>query len=121
MLQEYLGIRQEPGTFRRFFSDERFHLYVWYTHERGHVVGFQLVVLEAGEPDHALTWEPSKGSVYTGVWTEDEELVVSPSPVLVADGLLPKSELLALFQEASSSLEPELRRLVLQRIEAHGG
>ncbi len=119
MLKEYLGIRQEEGVFRRFFSDEVLHLYVWYTERGGRLTGFQLVILKAGEPSHALTWEQEKGAIYTGVWSEDEELHISPTPILVLDGPIPHSHLLKLFVEASSELEEELRQLILQTIQAY--
>ena len=119
MLEEYLGIRQEPGAYRRFFSDEVFHLYVWYTQQGGELTGFQLVTLKAGEPAHALTWERTKGAVYTGVWTEDEELRISPTPILVPDGPMPQSLLLRLFSEASLGLDDSLRQLIVQTIQAY--
>ncbi len=119
MLQEYLGIRQEPGAFRRFFSDEVFHLYVWYPQKGAEFTGFQLVILKAGEPTHALTWEKAKGSVYTGVWAEDEELRISPTPILVPDGPMPQRHLFKLFSEASVGLEESLRQLILQEIQAY--
>ncbi|NNM53758.1 MAG: hypothetical protein HKM05_03435 [Spirochaetales bacterium] len=119
MLQEYLGIRQEAGAYRRFFSDEAFHLYVWYAQQGGELTGFQLVILRGGEPTHALTWEKAKGAVYTGVWAEDEELRISPTPILVPDGPMPQTHLFKLFSEASVGLEESLRQLVLHEIQAY--
>ena len=120
MLTEFPEVRQEASGYRRFFSDENLQLFFWYGHKGGKVEGFQLILLEKGEPAHAFTWEKTRGSFFTGVWgDDDDELPFDPTPLLVANGKMPKNRILVLFRASSLELDDELRLLVDEKISKH--
>jgi|SRR6478735_5150001 len=110
MLQEFQGVRQEPGAFtrRRWFQDGGMDLIVWYD-AAGAAVGFQLCYEVPGQSERALTWRAQKGFSHARVDGAKNRL----APILVQDGEVPWEWLQAEFTAGADQLEPAVRDLVL--------
>jgi len=122
MLKEKHNIRQiESEGFRRWFFDTEFDLIVWYESESAEgPFGFQLCYDKPGT-ERALTWSDRHGYSHTRV--DDGEVPFSNkmTPVLVADGVFERDDILARFREAAGGLDPSLRSLIESRIEEYPG
>ena len=111
MLREFKQLRQEPGDgSRRWFESDGFDLVVWLD-TGGALAGFQ-ICYDLGQGEHALTWRPSSGCVHHRVDMGDHTPFSNESPVLVADGVVPWSDLLGTFDARCASLEPAIRDAV---------
>jgi hypothetical protein len=102
---------------RQWIVDDYFDLIVWYTTSNA-VHGFQL---SYDKPDweRALTWLSDKGFFHTKVDSGDQTPLANRTPVLVPDGLFPAERVLAEFQRRGRALPPDLRELVVQKIDEY--
>jgi hypothetical protein len=119
VFKEFHHVRQEPVTgHRRWFDDDvlPLELIVWYD-AAGAVEGFQLCY-DLGAGEHALTWRPAGGFSHSLVDTGSTGPFSNRSPVLVADGVVPWSDLSERFAGSSATLEPGLRELIGARLHA---
>ncbi|ORC37816.1 hypothetical protein B4O97_02095 [Marispirochaeta aestuarii] len=118
MLVEIPETRQIPGEgFRRWFSDEKMDLIVWYRREGGALIGFQLCYdkNDREEGEKALTWTEEEGYRLDKVDTgEDRGYTYKEAPVLVKDGVFDSGRIIRDFKEASASLELPLKAFVLE-------
>jgi hypothetical protein len=114
MFREFKHVKQELGTGRRrWFESEHFDLVVW-LNDREDIDGFQ-ICYELGFGEHALTWRPAAGFAHHVV--DQGPVSYHPcTPILVADGKVPWSEVITLFEKHSSSLEPALREFVHEKL-----
>jgi hypothetical protein len=112
MLSEFVNLRQNPTGYRRLFTDAHFDLYLWYDKKGGALTGFQLCYSKEGEP-HALTCR-NNGSCTHEKIDEGESGVLhyKGSPILMRDGEVDRSRLLADFLAAAGELELDIRDLV---------
>jgi hypothetical protein len=121
VLREFRKVRQDPGTYRRLFTDEYFDLYLWYRWRWGRLRGFQLVYDKDGSC-HALTWTRRGGYRHESV--DDGEGGggggYKPSPILVPDGSVDCIALADRFLQASSYLSRRLRALMHRVILQYG-
>ncbi len=116
MLKEYKEVRQHEEGFRRYFFDEYFDLYFWYDRRGGNPRGFQLVYDKYDDP-HSLTWTREEGFRHNRVDEgEDKPGSMKMTPILVPDGLFDGDRVRRRFWEASASLDPSLRELVLSGV-----
>ena len=115
-MHEFIGLKQHPEGFRRLFTDDYFDLYIWYAAEGGEIVGFQLVY-DKEKKERALTWRSQGGYAHDGIDEGQRQSHTSMSPVLVADGVFAKDEVMARFRLASQGMEEGLRRFILEHIE----
>ncbi|OHD60963.1 MAG: hypothetical protein A2014_03075 [Spirochaetes bacterium GWF1_49_6] len=117
MMKEMKHVRQIPGEgHRRWFTDEYFDLYVWYDKEHDNdPVGFQLCYGKI-ETDHALTWKLKSGFSHDGVDTGENSAAANRSPVLVADGLFPKTATLREFDERSHDIDKHVKKFVHKKL-----
>ncbi len=117
MLQEFSRLRQEPNGYRRLFENEQFNLYIWYTARDGKILGFQLVYF-SGEEQKAMTWTQDEGYSHNTVDGWDSSYF-NKTPLLVADGQFAKAHILAEMKADLLNLEPEISRLVLEKIQQY--
>ena len=125
MLVEYRNVRQVSGEgFRRWFSDDYFDLIVWYEGTRcSHrdISGFQLCYDRSGY-ERALTWQRGRGFSHEKVDTgEGGRLGLKSTPILVADGVFDACAIAERFREASRGMDPQIVKLVLDRVAAYPG
>lgn len=119
MLVEYKNVRQEPGKgLRRWFEGNLFELVVWYRPDRT-VEGFQILYRHKGR-ERALTWREGGGFSHSRVDNGTESPLKNLTPILLPNGSIPWPDVLREFDESSGTLEPDLRALVRQRLEAQG-
>lgn len=118
MLREIRNLKQESGPGRRrWFESDGFELVVWLD-SAGACEGFQLCY-DLGRGEHALTWRPSGGFSHNSIDQGDSfDGGGKMSPILVADGVIPWSEIGRLFGERGNGLDAELRELVGTRLAA---
>lgn len=117
MLREVKNLRQERGPGRRrWFQSDGFELVVWLS-RGGEVTGFQ-ICYNLGGNERALTWRPRSGFVHSVVDGGDDSPLKNLTPVLQPDGRVPWAELIARFEERGVALEPDLHRLVRDRLAA---
>ena len=115
MFREFQGVRQEPGSRRRWFESPDLDLVVWYA-EDGGVVGFQLIY---GTPQEqrALTWRLGSAFLHQAVDAGDR-LLGKLSPVLIKCEEPPPPDLAVRFAAQSGSLETDLAEFVGARLRA---
>jgi hypothetical protein len=118
VLREIRNLRQEPGAGRRrWFESDGFELVLWFD-AIGQCEGFQ-VCYDLGRGEHALTWRPAGGFSHNSVDQGDSPYGgAKQTPILVADGMIPWSEIGRLFGERGNGLDAELRELVGTRLAA---
>jgi len=119
MLREFRNVRQDPGTYRRLFTDEYFDLYLWYRWRWGRLRGFQLVYDKDGSC-HALTWTRREGYRHEAVDDGDSGGGDRRTPILVPDGSVDCIALADRFLQASSYLSRRLRAFVHRVILQYG-
>lgn len=117
-MREFMNVRQVPGGYRRFFTDDSFDLYVWYGDDQTSVLGFQLVYNKEGE-EKALTWDRTEGFLHSGVETGDDDWY-KPTPILVLDGLFDWEAVYRRFEETSTDIDAGVKRFVLDKIREYG-
>ena len=117
MLIESKQVRQISGEAkRRWFTADDLELIVW-TEQDETIVGFQLCYETDGK-SKALTWDLSSGFLHSGVDDGDVRSGrYKQTPILVANGHFPKSEILALFSSQSEGLPEEFARFVRAKLE----
>lgn len=114
MLQEFPN-RQPEG--RRWFGDDFFDLIVWFD-PQGVIVGFQLCY-DVSVDEHALTWHEKTGFGHQRVDDGEFHRPFKATPILVADGPFDSAAIWRLFKERSSSIDEQVARFVLGKIEAY--
>ncbi len=119
MLKEVKNARQIPGeSSRRWFFDDTFDLIVWYDPENT-IIGFQLCY-DKGLDERALTWLQGKGFTYNRV--DDGEGAgarFKMTPTLDPDGTFEKDDVLALFQDESQRVDPDIVETVTEMIKMY--
>jgi hypothetical protein len=113
MLTEIRETRQIPGEgYRRWFTDERMDLIVWYTHEKGKIIGFQLCY-DKEEDEKALTWTRESGFTHERVDDGgDRGYSHKGTPLLLPDGEFRSDRVLRDFTLLAEEIEEPLRRFV---------
>lgn len=115
MLREFPHVRQTAEGFRRLFCDDQFDLYVWYQAPGGPWIGFQVVYYE-DEAQKALTWTKDEGYRLNSVDGWDSSRF-NLTPLLVPDGTLRAQALLDRLVPQMAEVDPEVRDLVVGRIQ----
>jgi hypothetical protein len=120
MLSEVPHPRQIAGEgYRRWFTDGYFDLIVWYERAGGSVTGFQLCYDKPGT-ERALTWRAGRGYLHERVDDGEGPGAFKMSPVLLPDGLFDSRSISERFDRAAGGVDPEIRKLVLDRLGAYG-
>ncbi len=116
MFREIRDCAQKKNeSFRRWFEDDYFDLIVWYEPDRKTLRDFQLCYDRFGN-EHALSWHRLYGFAHDRVKAESR--MYTGTPVLVANGPFPVERIRQFFGSSSGSLDPEVRAVVLAKIEA---
>jgi hypothetical protein len=120
VLHEIKNVRQEKGAGqRRWFESDGLELVFWF--DAAHqVTGFQ-ICYDLGHGEHALTWRPGVGFAHAVVDTGEETPLKNQTPILTPEGDVPWQEIARVFDEQSDALEPELRRLVHDKLAERAG
>ena len=117
MLTEFRQVKQEPGGRRRWFESDGLELIVWQGTEGG-IEGFQICYGSGAGAEHALTWRRGAGFAHHTVDAGDDQPERNETPVLLPDGAVPWEKLTELFAARSSTLDADLRELVIERLVA---
>ncbi len=122
MLRELTNVSQRKGeAHRRWFADAYFDLIVWYEDQVGErVVGFQLCY-DKNHDEHALTWKERSGFTHHAVDDGQESAYDNRTPILVPDGVIPLEDLRRQFAAACGDIDPEVARLVRERLDELAG
>ncbi len=116
MLKEYKDVRQEKNSYRRYFTDAYFDLFIWYDKKEGHLIGFQLCY-DKGRYSRALTWEVDKGFSHDRIDEgEDGKGVIKRTPILVPDGIFNTQRIALLFKKSSKLLENSISDLIYNKL-----
>jgi len=117
MLAEIHTVHQETGGLRRrWFSDRKLDLYVWYD-DGDNIVQFQ-ICYDKGPDEQALSWQADSGLSNRSV--DDGESGVfrmKSSPILTVDSAFNASAVCELFVESGQKLEHDLYEFVLARLQ----
>lgn len=117
MLKE-LPATQVPGEpRRRWFADEHFDLIVWLAADDS-VDGFQLCY-DLGRAEHALTWDRNRGYHHDRIDDGESSPMRNRTPILVADGHFPASEILSRVQDSCDQVDAPIRGVVIEKIRAY--
>ena len=89
---------------------------MWYDHDKNEEPnGFQLCYGKI-DTDHALTWKKDHGFTHDGVDTGDYNPSEHRTPILVKDGLFPKTKIVKEFDHRSEKIDPVVRKFVLKKL-----
>jgi hypothetical protein len=111
MLKELRSVKPQ----RRWFSDHRMDLILWYDGE-GEIEGFQLCY-DKLRRERALTWTRHGGFLHHRVDDgEKTPFSYKQTPILVEDGLFDGATLSEEFLARARELPDDLRQLVVDRI-----
>lgn len=125
MLSEVLMVRQVPGQpFRRWFTDMKHDLYVWFDDHRKKIIGFQYCYDVRGN-EKALTYLVNKGWKHMEV--DDGETrrskkgttILGPAhmtPIMAMNATYDARQLAEQFRETSGDLEPEIADYIYEKI-----
>jgi hypothetical protein len=116
-VKEFENVRQDPDGYKRLFSDNDFDLYVWYDHQGGNLVGFQLVYDKASDP-RAFTWILGKGFRHNRIDEGDGDYFPM-APVLVPDGELRSGEIAGRVRAHGREVDSSIITMVCEVIEAY--
>lgn len=121
MLREHTNVSQREGEARRrWFADTYFDLIVWYEpDDPEQVLGFQLCYDKA-QDEHALTWKRHSGFSHHAIDDGQPDAVTNMTPILVPDGVVPVNDVRRRFEAVCGSIDPEISRLVLARLDDLG-
>ena len=118
MLREIKPVKQhEDNLFRRWFEDEFFDLIVWYD-QRQEIFGFQLCY-QKSRNEHALTWLEDSGYAHHKIDTGEQSVWETKAPVLIADGVFPRQQIIESLLERSNAIDPTVVQYVVQKIEEY--
>jgi hypothetical protein len=108
---EIRDVRQNPNeNFRRLFSDENFHLIVWYKPDET-IDGFELSYDKTGR-EKAIRWLSDKGFSHYRVDSGEQSPLANRTPMLTATKDKPELErLLSRFEASDDRLPLPLRDL----------
>ncbi|MCX7787502.1 MAG: hypothetical protein N2442_07380 [Spirochaetes bacterium] len=117
MLREINNVRQIPEEgFRRWFRDDEFDLIVFYpSSDSEEIIAFQLCYRKDGQ-ERVLTWRKRGGHSHNRV--DDGEVFFhnKMTPILVADGIFHKEEVLNRFRSAAHHLDRKLMQFIEESI-----
>ena len=113
-MKEFERVRQDKKGYKRFFTDDLFDLYVWYTKKNGSITGFQLVYEKWTNP-RAFTWLKDKGYRHDRIDGYDSNRW-NLTPILVANGYLDKKSIADKFFEHSKRIDKEIVTLVYRTL-----
>lgn len=106
----------EP-TRRRWFTDDFFDLFVWYTDDDS-VLGFQLCY-DKRRDEHALTWRRDTGFTHKCV-DDGGRSQRQATPWLLPDGTCDCNAILTRFLQESPRVDQEIVHLVARKLEEYG-
>ncbi|GAB4367360.1 MAG: hypothetical protein Kow009_04220 [Spirochaetales bacterium] len=113
MLTEIKNVRQIPEEgFRRWFRDDEFDLIVFYpSPESEQITAFQLCYRKDGQ-ERVLTWRSTGGHSHNRIDDGEVTFHNKMTPILVADGVFHKEEVLERFRSAARQLDRRLIRFI---------
>ncbi len=113
MLTEIKDVRQIPEEgFRRWFRDDEFDLIVFYpSSDSNEIIAFQLCYRKDGQ-ERVLTWRRRGGHSHNRIDDGEVTFHNKMTPILVADGVFHKEEVLQRFRSASHHLDRNLVRFI---------
>jgi hypothetical protein len=117
MLQK-MNTRQIEGEPRRqWIADDYFDLYVWYE-GGGDILGFQLCY-DKSRTERALTWMRTGTFRHQRINGGESSAFDLSTPVLMEDCSFEREPLRSEFTARAQKLEPEIRDLVLSKLEVY--
>jgi len=116
MLVEFSNLSQSGEGYRRLFTDEFFHLYIWYNKKDGEPTGFQLNYSVRDNP-HSLTCSIGGSCTHARIDEgEDAPGHFKGTPILVSDGVFEREPVLERFLATSRMLDSKLRDVIIEAI-----
>lgn len=117
MLREIKDVRQIPEEgFRRWFRDDEFDLIVFYpTMGSEEIIAFQLCYRKDGQ-ERVLTWRRRGGHSHNRIDDGEVTYHSKMTPILVADGVFQKEEVLDRFRAAANHLDKRLIHFIEESI-----
>jgi len=113
MLKEFKKVRQDNDSFRRYFTDDMFDLYIWYNKDVKEIEGFQIIYDKREENLHAFTWEKNEGTFHSGI---DNEGWYNPSPILFKSELANKIDIAREFVKRAKNIDDKLVKMIANKI-----
>lgn len=115
MLKEFTKIAQVPGGSRkRWFSDDYFDLFVWYS-PANEIISFQLCY-DKEQNERALTWKASSAYMHHRVDDGESNPTGKATPVLVSEGMFDHQTVAERFLQESLKIDQEVARFVYEKL-----
>ena len=119
MLHELKNASQEKTGYRRIFIGDYFDLFVWFESRAGGLKGFELSYNKDVD-EHSIIWKKNSGWMHFKVDAgESAPGRAKQTPVLSADGLFDADSIAERFRNASRMIDPEISKLVYERLTSH--
>lgn len=117
MLREIKDVRQIPEEgFRRWFRDDEFDLIVFYpSPDSQDILAFQLCYRKDGQ-ERVLTWRRRGGHSHNRIDDGEVTFHNKMTPILVADGVFHKDEVLNRFRSSAQQLDRTLLSFIEESI-----
>ena len=116
-LREINNTRQESGELRRrWFSGEEMDLYVWLNDEEV-IVAYQLTY-DKPHSEKAVVWKEEEGISHLGVDDGSNPGGHPGSPLLVPDGKMNGTRIIAKLKEHGSDLDSEITGFIISSIQS---
>ncbi len=121
MLREVVNVhQQDPQLRRRWFCDDYFDIFVWERMESNSaIVGFQLCYDKA-QHERVLSWRETTGYTHLGIDSGEPGPATNMSPIMVADGVLPLSDVLKKFDAGAARLDSRIRDFIREKLLNYG-
>jgi len=117
MLKEYPTRQHKGDPKRRWFSNNYFDLIVWQD-DISEIIKFQLCYDKSGK-ERALTWTQGSGFDHNLIDDGEGSPLKNLSPILLADGLFPASEILNIFVADSEVIEQQIRSFIIDKLSTY--
>ncbi|MEQ1775063.1 MAG: hypothetical protein ABL891_14900 [Burkholderiales bacterium] len=115
MLREIGNVhQQDPALRRRWFCDDYFDIFVW-EKPGGAIVEIQLCY-DRTLRERVLRWRDSAGFAHHGIDGGDQSLFKNMTPIMVADGVFPLTDVLERFDARATHIEPRIRDFIRERL-----
>lgn len=119
MLTELDRVRQDsPGVQRRWFQDDYFDIFIWQAAD-GRFSGFQLCY-DLPVKERVLSWRESSGFAHHRIDGGESTPFKNMTPIMVADGELPLSDVRTELEKRTGTLEAGLRDFLLLKLQEYG-
>lgn len=104
-----------PTTYKRWFQDEYFDLFIWEENRTQEVIGFQLCYDRLGK-ERVLSWDQCRGFGHHRIDDGEHSPHKNMTPVFVVGGNFASDEVLSRFSKESIQIDENIKQFIMQKL-----